>query len=117
MPQGWRATGSRPTSSDNRVADRPVASSLDGLHRRCDRSGRAADTCQCAWLWLCQSDDMDPRTDLLCRRIELCRRVLREGVDAASSIHYLYEIFAAEEELAELLRLDPQPTQHSTAQP
>ena len=65
----------------------------------------------------CQSDNVNPRADLLCRRIEQCRRVLREGVDAASSIHYLYEIFAAEEELAELLRLDPQPTQRSTAQP
>ena len=69
-----------------------------------------------AWV-LYQSDDVDPRADLLCRRIELCRRVLREGVDVTSTIHYLYEIFAAEEELAELLRLDPQPTQHSTAQP
>jgi hypothetical protein len=41
---------------------------------------------------------------------------LREGVDAATSLHYLYTIFAAEEELAELLRSDQQPTQHSTAQ-
>ena len=40
-----------------------------------------------------------------------------KGADAAWSIHYLYEIFVAEEGLAELLRLDPQPTQHSTAQP
>jgi hypothetical protein len=47
---------------------------------------------------------MDAKADILCRRIELYRRHLREGVDAASSVHYLYEIFAAEDELAELLR-------------
>jgi hypothetical protein len=58
---------------------------------------------------------MEPRADLLWRRIQLCRRNLREGVDAATSLHYLYEIFAAEEELAELLRLDQQSTQHSTS--
>ena len=47
---------------------------------------------------------MDDKADILCRRIELYRRHLREGADAASSVQYLYEIFAAEDELAELLR-------------
>jgi hypothetical protein len=56
---------------------------------------------------------MNTRADLPSRRIELYRRALREGVDAASSIQYLYQIFAAEEELAELVRLgkpDAQPS-------
>jgi len=60
---------------------------------------------------------VDPRADLLYQKIELCRRSLREGVDAATSLNYLYEIFAAEEELAELLRLDLQQTQHAVPQP
>ena len=47
---------------------------------------------------------MENKADILCRRIEQYRRYLREGVDAASSVHYLYEIFAAENELAEFLR-------------
>ena len=59
---------------------------------------------------------MNTRVDLLSRRIELYRRALREGVDAASSIQYLYEIFAAEEELAELARLEKPEAQHSMVQ-
>jgi hypothetical protein len=59
---------------------------------------------------------MKTRADLICRRIELYRRALREGVDAASSIQYLYQIFAAEEELAELLRLEKTDTQPSAVQ-
>jgi hypothetical protein len=40
-PQGWQATGSRLTSSSNRVPDRPVARSLD-LSRSPMRSQRAS---------------------------------------------------------------------------
>ena len=83
----------------------------------CNQPVRWADSCQCGWPELCQYGRVEPRADVLCRRIERCRRALREGVDAGTSLHYLYEIFAAEEELAELLRLDLQQTQHSVPQP
>ena len=59
---------------------------------------------------------METKADHLCRRIELYRRALREGVDAASSIQYLYQIFAAEEELAELVRLEKTDAQASAVQ-
>ena len=46
---------------------------------------------------------MDERTETLCRRIELNRTYLRQGVDAALAVDYLRQIAEAETALVELI--------------
>jgi len=47
---------------------------------------------------------MDERAETLCRRIELYRRYLGQGVDAVLAADYLRETVEAEAALAELIR-------------
>lgn len=47
---------------------------------------------------------MDERAETLCRRIELYRGYLREGVDAPLAVDYLREIAEAETALVELIQ-------------
>ena len=49
------------------------------------------------------------RAEYLLRRIELYRRYLREGVDAAEAIDYLREIAEAEAELAAIGKASSRP--------
>jgi|SRR6476646_8872776 len=49
----------------------------DHQHGPAFRSGQQADTYQCSYRGLCQRARVDPRIDLLCRRIDRCRRSLR----------------------------------------
>jgi len=46
---------------------------------------------------------VDERTETLCRRIELYRTYLRQGVDAALAVDYLRQIAEAETALVELI--------------
>jgi hypothetical protein len=55
---------------------------------------------------------MDTKAAILCRRIELYRRYLRESVDAALVFDYLREIVAAGDGLADLLRSDTAQSRH-----
>jgi hypothetical protein len=50
---------------------------------------------------------MDESAETLCRRIELYRRCLRQGVDGALTADYLREIAEAETSFVEAIRQHP----------